>query len=440
MQLKGWKSFFSAILLAFSGAKTYFIGGDAAWGKQLPSINSQQQAHHSETSENIKPKLAQTKTLTVQSNPESPINSRNKQLTQQEDTNRDNQQPNQLPQLEEQPRVLPQPAPEIIEELLDKPSTDRYQRLQKLRQLLQQSQQNSATNKLQELNLRVRPRTLPQAQPITENNSQELELRVRPRPLPKQPTPSIKQPVANFRPLGSLQAQVGYFHSSNIFSSQLVPTDDSLMFYGIRLASAYFPLTSKTYINGSIEGNLVRYMEQARFNYNQLTFNISIYQQFSPRMYGELAGSNQQFFYARNSDSFAAGDRFLNENSLRLSLGRRDPLNSRLSLDSFYQISATFSDPNNRSRIINSLWFSLNYSVQPPFQVGINYQLNLSEFTQQQRDDKYHRIFGHIFYRVSDSSSLNLQSGINFGDSTDNNIDFDGWFFTVYYNLRLGEF
>jgi hypothetical protein len=464
MQPKGWKKFFSVTFLTLSGASNFCIGGNTAWGIKLHDFNQQKrQPHHLVTAENIPSKLLQTKTLTTQSNPVSPTTPDNQPLPQPRDTNRDTD----LPQIEVQPKVFPEssPMPVIIEELFNEPSTDRSQRLERLKQLLQQRKPNPNTNKLQELELQVRPRPLPQLQPTTEANSlqeldlrvrqqplpqaqptteanglQELELLIKPRPWPQKPTQPTKQPVAKFKPIGSLQAQVGYFYSSNIFSSELFPIEDGLMFYGLRLASAYFPLTSKTYINGSIDGNLIRYTEQSKFNYNQLSFNIGLYQQFSSRMYGELAWSNQQFFYARNSNSFAAGDRFLNESSLRLSLGRRDPLNSKLSLDSFYQFSANFSEPNTRSRIINSVWVSLNYKVQEPLQVGINYQLNLSDFTQRQRDDQYHRIFGHIFYRVSDASSLNLQSGISFGDSTDKNIDFDGWFLTVYYNLKLGEF
>lgn len=438
MQTKDWKYFLFAILLAFSGVNKFFIEGDTAWGTKLDGLNGQRrQTHYSPTTEKIVSNFLPTKILTAQSSPTSPTSPDNKPSPQPQDT----QQPNDLPQIEVQPRDFPQSSPIIIEELLNQPSIDRSQRLQQLRRLLQQRKSKPDTNQPQELELRVRPRPLPQAQPTTETNGlQELELRVRPRPLPQKPTPPIKQSVAKFKPIGSLHASVGYFHTSNIFSSALFPREDGLMFYGLRLASAYFPLTSKTYINGSIDGNSIRYIDQSRYNYNQISFNLGIYQQFSPQMYGEIAWNNQQFFYANSSDRFAAGDRFLNENSLRLSVGRRDPLNSRLSLDSFYEFSANFSEPNNRSRIVNSFWVSLNYTVQEPLQVGINYQLNLSDFTQRQRDDQYHRLFGHMIYRVSDSSSLNLQSGISFGDSTDRNIDFDSWFLTVYYNMKLGEF
>ena len=189
-------------------------------------------------------------------------------------------------------------------------------------------------------------------------------MRLRPRPLEQLPAPRTEPPVTKFKPIGSLKARVGYFQTSNIFSSDDNPIEDGLIVSGLTLTSAYFPLGSKTYLNGSIDGNIIRYINQSKYNYNQIKFNVSIYQQLSQRMYGEISWSNQQLFYANNSDrsdSYKAGDRFLNENSLQLSLGRRDPLTSKLTLDSFYELSVNFADPQSRSRVVNFFWVSLNY-------------------------------------------------------------------------------
>jgi hypothetical protein len=35
---------------------------------------------------------------------------------------------------------------------------------------------------------------------------------------------------------------------------------------------------------------------------------------------------------------------------------------------------------------------------------------------------------------------MNVQAGMSLGSSTAENIDFDGWFFTINYNLQLGRF
>ncbi|WP_313935743.1 transporter family protein [Anabaena azotica] len=328
---------------------------------------------------------------------------------------------NEPPQLEGQPSDLSPPDQKPIEQLLE-PPINYNQRLERLRRRLQKTTQpDSQAQSRPELGLRIRARVLPP-------------------PIEQPPLPPVEQPVPEFKPIGSLQAYVGYFQSDNIFSSDISPTNDGLFFYGLRLASAYFPIGAKTYINASIDGNLIRYVDQSKFNYNQLLFNVGIYQQLSKRMYGEIGWTNQQLFYARNSEFFQAGDRFLNENSLYLSLGRRDTLTDKLMFDSFYEFNWKLSDPENRSRIVNSLWLSLSYYLQKPLQVGLNYQLYLSDFSARDRQDQYHRLYGSIIYRLSNSTSLNFQTGYSFGDSTARNIDFESWFLNISYNLKIGEF
>ncbi|WP_217359533.1 hypothetical protein [Anabaena sp. UHCC 0204] len=315
-----------------------------------------------------------------------------------------------LQQLEES-RYLPTKTPKPIEKRYNESDINSSQQLEPLIQDLQK-----------------------QAQVPPESDiNQELGLRVRPKPLEGIP------PVES-KPIGSLKARVGYFQASNIFSAQDNPIEDGLVFSGLTLASTYFPLSSSTYINGSIDGNLIRYLDQSKYSYNQVRLNLGIYQQLSQKMYGELSWNNQQLFYAQNDNFFQSGERFLNEHSLRLSLGRRDTLSQKLMLDSIYELSVNFSDPESRSRVINSFWVSLNYYLQKPLQVGINYKLNLSDFTQREREDQLHRLYANLNYSISKTSNVNLQSGMNFGDSSQSNIDFSSWFFSVNYNFELGKF
>ncbi|MBW4634172.1 MAG: hypothetical protein KME30_20370 [Iphinoe sp. HA4291-MV1] len=328
--------------------------------------------------------------------------------------------PNNPPQLEGQPSNFPQPLSPPIEQRLQVPEINNVQRLERLLQRLQENKQPPTKPSFGELGrLLVRERQLEQQQP------------------PERPQP---QP----RSVGYLQANVGYFYTDNIFSSEVDPVEDSLIYSGLTLASAPIPLGRRTYLNGSIDGNLIRYVNQSKYNYNQVRFNVGLYQQLSPRMYGEIGWSNQQLFYARNGSTFDAGDRFLNEHSFRLSLGRRDPLTSKLMLDSFYELRLSLTDPpseqDNRDRIIHSVWVSLNYYLKQSLQVGLDYQFALSDFTQRQREDQYHRLYGHLTYGLSNYTNLSLQGGVTAGGSTDRNIDVDGWFFSVNYNLELGRF
>ncbi|BAZ52381.1 hypothetical protein NIES4103_50420 [Nostoc sp. NIES-4103] len=442
MHFKSWKIVFFGILLASSSGSWYCIRVDVAaaanthlWTDkdQLATTTKSLTSTH-----NIIHLLCQRWELDTikscgQKFSESDISDlyRTLNLTQQTPTTdqvpapteetQDTQQPNQPPQPEVQPRDFPNSSPESSrEELLNTPEINQFERLEKLWQQLQE-----------------------QKLPPLESDSGELRLRLRPRPLEQLPVPRTEAPVAKFKPIGSLKARVGYFQTSNIFSSDDNPTEDGLIVSGLRLTSAYFPIGSKTFLNGSIDGNIIRYINQSKYNYNQIKFNVSIYQQLSQRMYGEISWSNQQLFYANNSDrsdSYKAGDRFLNENSLQLSLGRRDPLTSRLTLDSFYELSVDFADPQSRNRVVNFFWLSLNYYLEKPLQVGLNYQFNFSDFTQRDREDQFHRLFGNLNYRVSDSSNMNVQAGVTLGSSTDPNIDFDNWFFSINYNIELGRF
>ncbi|KZL48442.1 hypothetical protein A2T98_17985 [Nodularia spumigena CENA596] len=308
---------------------------------------------------------------------------------------------NESLQLELQPRDFLPFSPTRIEQLLHQSQRDKAERLERLRRRLRVGRQ-----------------------PISDESDsfQDMGLRVREKPLPE------------LKPIGNLQARFGYYHTSNVFSSDVNPIEDGLISFGVKLASVYFPLGSQTFVNGSIDGSLGRYVNQSIYNYNRVKFYLSVYQQLSPRMHGTIAWSNQQLFYAKNSD------RFLSENSLSLSLGRRDSLTPQLTLNSFYEFKLNFAEPNSRSRMINSGRVSLNYRLQQPLKVGLNYQLKFSEFTQRQRNDYYHQLYASLIYQISDSSKINLQSGWRFGDSTDKKINFDGWFFSINYNWRLGQF
>ncbi|MGF1934170.1 MAG: hypothetical protein RM347_007190 [Nostoc sp. ChiQUE02] len=433
MRLKNWKNLFFCILLASSGGSWCCIRVDAAesantdiWRPEnLASIqvtyrqlcqNLEQETINSlcKQSSELHPLDSQMPLNLTQQTPETT------QTPVQTEEPEDSQKQNDSPQLESQPSNLPTSPSDSKEELLNAPEINYSQRLERLIQLLRSPKQ-----------------------PPESDSDRELGLRVRLRPLEQQ-LPPIEQPIVpKFQPIGYLQGRIGYFQTNNIFSSNDSPIEDGLIISGLTLASAYFPLTSKTYLNASIDGNLIRYINQSQYHYNQVRFNLSLYQQLSQRMFGEISWSNQQLFYANNSDrpnSFKAGDRFLNENSLQLALGRRDPLTSRLTLDSLYEFSVDFADPLSRNRIINSFWVSLNYYLQKPLQVGIDYQGNFSDFTQRDREDEFHRLFGHLNYQISDTTNLNVQAGVSLGSSTVENIDFDGWFFSVNYSLQLGRF
>ncbi|PLZ90636.1 hypothetical protein CEN44_10365 [Fischerella muscicola CCMEE 5323] len=335
------------------------------------------------------------------------------------------EQPNELLQLETQPTYNSTPLSTQANQSLEAPEIQREKRLQRLIQRLQRN-------------------SLPSLESNVDDIDEELgKLRLREvTPTPEEPQlPPIEQPANQFKPVGYLLARVGYFYSSNIFSSGIVPIEDSLIYSGLTLGSVSFPVGEKTFINGSVDGYLIRYLDQSEYNYNQVRFNLNLQQRFTPRMYGEIGWSNQQLFYARDSNTFDAGDRFLGENVLRLAVGRRDIFSQKLTLDSFYEFRLSLTDPpEDRNRIINFFWLSLSYYLQRSLQAGVDYQFSLSNFTERDREDLYNRFFGHLNYGISKNSNISVQAGVTLGDPTENNINFDGWFFGINYNLELGRF
>ncbi len=235
-----------------------------------------------------------------------------------------------------------------------------------------------------------------------------------------------------YEPIGHLLGEVGYFQSNNIFSG-IDPVDDGLISSSLTLVVAP-KLGAKTSLVTAIDGRLIRYIEQGDFNYNQLRLRASLRQQITPRMLGEIGWNNQKLFSAKT------GDRFLNENSLHLALQRQDRITKRLWLNSLYEFRLGFADPESRSRVINSLSADLTYYINPQLQLGLGYQFALFDFTQRDREDRYHLLLGSLTYATSRDSQLSVQGGFSFGGSSDPNIDFDNLFFSVSYTVKLGGF
>ncbi|MEH2116856.1 hypothetical protein, partial [Nostoc sp.] len=48
-------------------------------------------------------------------------------------------------------------------------------------------------------------------------------------------------------------------------------------------------------------------------------------------------------------------------------------------------------------------------------------------------------IYYGMFYFL-EVPNMNVEAGVSLGSSTAENIDFDGWFFSINYNLQLGRF
>ncbi|XGV94480.1 MAG: outer membrane beta-barrel protein [Leptolyngbya sp. BL-A-14] len=250
---------------------------------------------------------------------------------------------------------------------------------------------------------------------------------------PLLPPPPPRQPAVFFL------VHLDYFRSSNVFSA-VDPVDDGLVRPGLTLFAAP-ALGRNTYFVGSIDGNLVRYNTQSQIDYNELRFRAGIFQRLSPTMFGEIGWSNQQLFIAGSKlPGLPIGTRFLNDHAIRFELSRRDQLNKRLSLNTFYQLRLSFADPDIRSRVLNSFIASFSYDFQPNLQVGLDYQFALANFTAIRRDDQYHQLAARLTYTAFRNTQFNVFVGYSFGNSSDPTIDFSGLILGVSMTVNFGLF
>lgn len=230
-----------------------------------------------------------------------------------------------------------------------------------------------------------------------------------------------------------LIGRADYFRSNNIFLDVLDSVDDQLFGFGISVL-AVPDLSPRTRLIASVGANLYRYTTLDELNYNNFDLRLGIQQTLLRNTYAELLWRNQQFF---NVDG---GDRFLNDNSLRFTLSRRDVITPRLKLDSYYQFRASFADPSDRSRIANIVGASLDYDVLRSLSIGLNYQFQWTHFTQRERDDAYHEITLQLSYDLNRYSRINLYGGFSFGRSSNLTSDLNSSILGIVFDTYLSLF
>ena len=244
--------------------------------------------------------------------------------------------------------------------------------------------------------------------------------------LKEQPLPIQRQPVVY------LLGRVDFLSSDNIFL-ETDPVNDQFVRTGLSLV-AVPSLGPQTSLLAAVGGVLLRYRRFTDAGYNDLKFQVGVSQRLFPQTYGQLSWSNQQLFEA------GGGERFFNDHSVQLGLGRRDRLHSRLMLDTFYQLRFSFSDPNDFSRFIQTLGISLSHDIAPELRIALNYQLTLADFTQQARYDTFNQLFGEITFNLTSESRFNLFGGFSFGDSSGDTVDFDDTILGLSLDIDLPLF
>jgi hypothetical protein len=238
-------------------------------------------------------------------------------------------------------------------------------------------------------------------------------------------------PEAPIRNTGFITAQTSYFGGTNLFRAP-IPLDERVFQGGAGLF--LFPKVSPTtHLLAGVEGNLVRYSNFPGVSYNELQFQLGVRQRLSERVYGQLSWRNQKLYTL-------AGNSFFEADYAELLLSRRDILNSRLWLDSYYQMRFSFSDPDTFSRFSQVLIAALNYGFTPQLRTSLIYQLFLDDYTTIERYDTYHQVIGQLSYDLSPSSRVNLFGGAKFGRSSATSVNFDDLIYGVSVSVNLPVF
>jgi len=247
-----------------------------------------------------------------------------------------------------------------------------------------------------------------------------LRIRDQPASLPQveQPTPKI----------GFLLARLGISSSDNIllgFNDVGGLTGDTFVRPSLSLL-VYPSLGPQTTFIAVADVGLQRYVSQSSLNYDDLRFRVGVRQGFTPRSYGQVILGYQELFRPGFNRA-----RFFKNTSLGLTLGRRDPLARNLTLDSYYLVqfngaqSFSGSTTIDFSRFFQSAGAYLSYNINPQLQVGISYQLNLIDYTAQDRYDTFQQVLGQVSYRITPAVRLSLYGGFNFGQSSEPQIQFN---------------
>ncbi len=238
-------------------------------------------------------------------------------------------------------------------------------------------------------------------------------------------------------PILYLTPRVDFFRSNNLLLG-IDPINAGLIRPSLTLL-AIPRIGPNTYVLASVDGAFNRYFEVPQFNYDELRIRAGILQQLSPTMTAEVGWTNQQLFIANNEiPGFPSGTRFLNDQAVRFELSRRDQLTERLFLNSIYQFRVSFSDPEDRSRILNVAFLSLNWDLNPnrTMQLGVDYQFSAANYTVVKRTDVYQQLLGRITLNAFRNSQLSLYGGISFGDSTERGIDFNSYVLGVSMSVN----
>ena len=229
----------------------------------------------------------------------------------------------------------------------------------------------------------------------------------------KHPT---QQPTPRSQPDVQLLLRSGIFSSSNISALETFqPSDTVFSNTGLLLATPKLGPTTRLVAGAG--GGAIRFATEGDFNYNVLNFNVGIQQRLTSQMYAQLGWVNEQLYRD------GSGQRLLLDNAVDFTVGRQDQLGKQLRLDSFYNLRASFTNPTEQSRVVNTVGARLRYDFTPNFQGALDYRLTFKNFTDVNRFDTEHQISATATYSINPNLFIAGSVSYLFGNSSNSAID-----------------
>jgi Putative beta-barrel porin 2 len=240
-------------------------------------------------------------------------------------------------------------------------------------------------------------------------------------------------PAPRRQPDVQLLLRSGAFTSSNTTALKNIRNSDTI-FINSAVLLATPKLGPNTRLIASAGGGLLRFADQSDANYNTLSFNVAVQQRLAAGTYGQL-GWAQDNLYRQDG-----GQRLLQDNAVQFLLGRQDQLGQQLRLDSFYELKASFTNPDEQSRVANTLGARLRYDVTPKLQGALDYRLTFKSFTQVDRADTEHQISALAIYNLSPDWFVAGSVSYLFGRSSQPNVDLSNFALGISLGLNLPLF
>ena len=252
-------------------------------------------------------------------------------------------------------------------------------------------------------------------------------LRIRPTedvPLEVEPEPTRQTTVF-------LTGRANVYGGSNLFRTP-DPIDDRIYQTGIGIF-AFPAITKGTNLLLSAEANIARYEDLSIVDYNEIQFQAGIRQRLGRNSYGQINWRHQDLKTPGSESFFTA-------NYAELLISRRDILNNRTWLDSYYQARYNISDPEVFSRFTQIATGALNYGFDPQTRVSLLYQLFIDDYTEVKRHDTYHQILAQFSHDLSSTTRISLFTGFRFGRSSLSSVSFDDTIYGASVNVSLPLF